>query len=196
MIRQRVLSPADYRRMPWKNGAGRTTELASFPAGAVLDAFDWRVSIADVDRDGPFSTFPGIDRTIVLLAGAGMRLGGGGRAVTLRAPYEPHAFSGDDAIECTLIDGPVRDFNLMVRRGRATGEVAIVRGGAARIAPARFRLCYAASGECKCALPGHPPQVIAADHALLVEDESASRAVLGVKPLTAQAVAVVVSVTA
>jgi hypothetical protein len=48
MTGQRVLSPADYRRMPWKNGAGRTTEIAVHPAGAALDAFDWRVSVADV----------------------------------------------------------------------------------------------------------------------------------------------------
>ena len=70
----RLLTPADYRPMPWKNGAGRTTEIAAHPAGAALDAFAWRVSIADVERDGPFSRFPGIDRTIVLLDGAGMRL--------------------------------------------------------------------------------------------------------------------------
>ncbi len=195
LIRLRVLSPADYRRMPWKNGAGRTTELASYPPGAVLDAFDWRVSIADVDRDAPFSAFAGVDRIIVLLAGAGMLLGGAGRTTSLLAPYEPHAFSGDDAIECALVDGPVRDFNLMLRRGRATGEVAVVRGGAASIAPARFRLSYAAGGACECTLPGHPPQFIAADHALLVEAEPASGAVLGVKPLTAQAVAIVVRVT-
>ncbi len=48
-----------------------------YPAGAALDEFLWRVSIADVERDGPFSRFPGIDRTIVLLEGAGMRLRSG-----------------------------------------------------------------------------------------------------------------------
>jgi hypothetical protein len=196
MTRHRVLSPADYRRMPWKNGAGRTTEVASHPAGAALDAFDWRVSVADVVRDGPFSAFAGVDRTIVLLAGAGMRLDGGGRAVSLHAPYEPHSFSGDDAIDCALVDGPVRDFNLMLRRGRATGEVAIVRGAARRIAPARFRLCYATNGAFECLSAGHPPQVIAPDHALLVEDEPASSTALAVNPLTAEAVAIVVRIQA
>src|SRR4029077_2512621 len=74
----RLLTPNDYRSMPWKNGAGRTTEIAVHPPGAALDAFAWRVSIADVEQDGPFSRFPGIDRTIVLLGGSGMRLRGTG----------------------------------------------------------------------------------------------------------------------
>ncbi len=73
----RLLTPADFHPMPWKNGAGRTTEIAVYPPGASLDAFLWRVSIADVERDGPFSRFPGIDRTIVLLEGGGMRLRSG-----------------------------------------------------------------------------------------------------------------------
>ena len=191
MTLQRILSPADYRRTPWKNGAGRTTEIAAHPAGAALDAFDWRVSFADVAANGPFSQFARVDRTIVLLAGAGMRLEGAGPAVLLRTPYEPYAFSGDDAIDCTLVDGPVRDFNLMLRRGRATGEVAIVRGAAARIASARVRLCYAANGASECLLASRPPLRLAAGHALLVEDEPAS---LAVNPLTAAAVVVVVRI--
>ena len=191
MIRHRLQTPADYRRMPWKNGAGRTTEIAAFPPGAALDEFDWRVSIADVVRDAPFSAFAGVDRTIVLLAGAGMRLAGVGGASSLRAVYEPHAFSGDETVNCTLVDGPVRDFNLMLRRGRVTGEVAIVRGAAARIAPARFCLCYAAAGASECVTAGQPPQRIPPDHALLIEDASATGAVPAVNPLTADAVAIV-----
>ena len=102
----RLLTPNDYRSMPWKNGAGRTTEIAVHPAGAALDAFAWRVSIADVERDGPFSRFPGIDRTIVLLDGAGMRLRSGASDIELTTRFVPHDFSGDDAIECTLVAGP------------------------------------------------------------------------------------------
>jgi environmental stress-induced protein Ves len=47
-----------------------------------------------------------------------MRLDGDGHAALLAAPFEPYSFSGDDTIDCTLVDGPVRDFNLMLRRGR------------------------------------------------------------------------------
>jgi environmental stress-induced protein Ves len=123
----RLLTPSDYRPMPWKNGGGRTIEIAAYPIGATLDEFLWRVSIADVERDGPFSRFPGIDRTIVLLEGAGMRLRSGTRDIELTTRFVPHDLSGDDAIECTLVAGPSRDFNAMFRRGRARGRVVVVR---------------------------------------------------------------------
>ena len=195
MIQHRVLSPREYRRMPWKNGGGLTTEIASYPPRAALDAFDWRVSMADVARDGPFSKFTGIDRTIVLMAGAGMRLAGAGGVVELRAPLEPFAFRGEDPIECTLVDGAVRDFNLMLRRGRARGGVAVFQATGARIAPAQFRVCYAATGTCECLVSGHPPIVVAPDHALLLDDPSPVPAgTLAVNPLTADTVAVVVSI--
>ena len=72
--------------------------------------------------------------------GAGMRLRGGDRDVELTTPFVPRAFSGDEAIDCTLVAGPVRDFNAMFRRGRARGSVAVVRDGGAEFGPARFRL--------------------------------------------------------
>ena len=194
MTHHQTLSPADYRRMPWKNGAGRTTEIASHPPRASLDAFDWRISIADVARDGPFSHFAGIDRTIVVIAGAGMRLQGDGHAVLLGAPYEPYAFSGDDTIDCTLLDGAVRDFNLMVRRNRGRGGITVVRGEAVRFPPADFHLCYAVAGSYECLLAGHLPLVVATDHALLVEDGRASSAALIVSPLTADAIGLVAAI--
>jgi len=149
----RLIQPAQYSTMPWKNGGGETTEIAVHPPGSTLDAFAWRVSIAKVDRDGPFSRFPGIDRTIVLLDGAGMRLHGCTGDVMLRTPFEPYAFDGDDAIACTLIEGTIHDFNVMFRRGRASGRVAVVRGVDATMAPAAFRLMYAATGAHACEIP-------------------------------------------
>jgi len=195
MVQHRLLTPADYRRMPWRNGGGRTTEIATHPAGAALDAFDWRVSVADIVKDGPFSRFAGIDRTIVPIAGAGMRLDGDGHAVLLAALFEPYAFRGEDAITCTLVDGPVRDFNLMVSRERMRGGVQVVQGEGARVAPARFRLLYTSAGACECLLPGHAPLNVTADHALLVEDEGTA-VPLAVNPLTADAVALVAAIDA
>ena len=153
------------------------------------------MSIADVAGDGPFSRFPGVDRTIVLLEGAGMRLTGGGRETELRTPFEPWEFSGDDAIDCTLIAGPVRDFNAMFRRSEAHGTVAVVRGDRGETATGDFVLAYAATGAHHCVIPGHPPLALAAGHAVLVErwltGEAAS---LGVRPVDAGAVALVVGV--
>jgi environmental stress-induced protein Ves len=104
---------------PWKNGGGVTRTLLASPPGAGFENFDWRVSIADVAASGEFSRFPGVDRTIVLLSGAGMVLRIDYTEVrTLNVPFEPYAFSGDSHVDSRLLDGPARDFNLMTRRGR------------------------------------------------------------------------------
>jgi environmental stress-induced protein Ves len=194
MTRQRLLSPADYRRMAWKNGGGRTTEILSHPSGAALDEFAWRVSVADIAKDGPFSKFAGVDRTIVMIGGSGMRLEGSGHAALLATPFEPYAFSGDDAIDCTLVAGAVRDFNLMLRRGRASGDVVVARDAGTSIAPARFRLSYAAAGAHECLYAGHPPIHVAADHALLIETDASEALPLAIHPLGANAVALVARV--
>ena len=191
----RLLTPADYRTMPWKNGGGRTTEIAAFPPGATLDTFLWRVSLADVACDGPFSPFPGIDRTIVLLDGAGMRLREGPRDVELTTPFVPHDFSGDEGIDCTLVAGPVRDFNVMFRRGRARGSVVVVREGGAEFGPAQFRLAYAATGVHECTGVTSAPIRLEAGHALLVIGDGASDTPsLTIRPLGANPVALVVGV--
>lgn len=189
----RMLKPADYVRMPWKNGGGQTTEIAAHPAGASLAAFDWRVSVADVAADGPFSRFPGVDRILVLIAGDGLRLGTDAQAVDLRAAYEPYAFSGDDEVSCALVGGPVRDFNLMVRRGRVQGRVVVVLDAAARIAPARWRVCHVAAGAVECLVPGHPPVSVALDDTVVFNDDDADApgGVLAINPLSAGAVALV-----
>ncbi len=191
----RLIAPADYRRTPWKNGRGRTTEIASGPPGAALETFDWRVSVADVDADGPFSRFPGVERTIVLVGGSGIRLALDGRDVELRAPFEPYTFDGDEAVDCTLIAGAVRDFNLMVRRDGARGVVTVVRDGGARIAPARIRIVYAHTGAVEALLPAHPPVSLPAEHALeITVDDGADNADLAVNPLAPDAVAIVASI--
>ena len=89
----RVLTPADYRSTSWKDGGGRTTEIVSYPHGAGLDRFIWRASVADVERNGPFSGFPGVDRTLVLLQGAGLILSGVGEPLEVRAHFEPVKFA-------------------------------------------------------------------------------------------------------
>jgi environmental stress-induced protein Ves len=190
----RVLTPADYRRTAWKNGGGRTTEVVVYPPRADLEGFIWRVSVADVARDGPFSTFPGVDRTLVLLAGAGFSLTGGDVPLELRAQYEPVTFAGDVALECRLHDGAVRDFNLMVRRGAARGELSVVREEAGTIKPARFRLCYVAAGACECLVAGNVPLVLHDGDALLVDAEDAPPSPLHVNPLTPDAVALTASI--
>ncbi|MDR5739774.1 MULTISPECIES: HutD family protein [unclassified Caballeronia] len=115
--------------MPWKNGGGVTREIAASPPGASLDAFAWRLSVADVSADGAFSAFPGVDRVLVLLGGAGMRLTEtDGRVHALDRPLAIARFAGETPIHAALLAGPTRDFNVMVRRDRARASVDVRRG--------------------------------------------------------------------
>src|SRR5207248_5015705 len=110
-------------------------------------------------------------------------------------PYKPYSFSGDVDMQCTLLGGPVRDFNLMLRRGRVNGKIAVVRFDPARIPPARFRFCYAVTGSCECLIGGHVLIPVPTDHALRVEEDGVSATELAVTPSTADAVALAVSIT-
>jgi hypothetical protein len=140
-----VLRPADFREMAWRNGRGRTLELAIEPAEADLESFEWRVSMATVGSSGAFSKFPGCDRVIVLLDGKGFTIGN--RVVD--RPLEPVRFDGDEEIDCRLIDGPVRDFNVITRRTRARAEVTVVRGGCEAAGP--LTLVYVVEGRAEVA---------------------------------------------
>lgn len=119
----------ELKAMPWKNGLGITREIAVEPPGASVDDFLWRVSIADVDTASPFSRFPGIDRTIVLLQGDGFTMTlDSEHEHALTTPFEPFAFPGEAQVEVTLAGGATRDFNLMVRRGAVHGRIDVVHG--------------------------------------------------------------------
>ncbi|MFU7132857.1 HutD family protein [Pseudomonas paraeruginosa] len=108
----RILRAVDYPRMPWKNGAGSTEEIAR-DGGDGLDGFGWRLSIADVGESGGFSRFAGYQRIISVLQGGGMRLRVDGADTPALRERQPFAFSGDSEVHCTLLDGAIRDFNLI-----------------------------------------------------------------------------------
>lgn len=121
MTTVRLLRAHDYRRMAWKNGGGITTEIARSPGDG---DFDWRISIAEIAEDGDFSIFPGVDRELMLLDGGGVELLVGSDApVTLTQRYQKHVFPGEAPVSCHLLDGPTRDFNVMIRRGRLNAEL-------------------------------------------------------------------------
>lgn len=112
------LRAADRTPTPWKNGGGVTREVAIWPPNATLAAFDWRISIADIAAGGPFSAFPGVDRVLTVIAGRGLTLAVEGvGTVAMDAASPPLSFPGEAGCEATLGGGPIRDLNLMVRRG-------------------------------------------------------------------------------
>ncbi|EHS51378.1 HutD-family protein [Rhizobium sp. PDO1-076] len=114
-----LLKPSDYRRMPWKNGLGETIEIAVFPPDAGIGDFDWRISMATVASDGPFSLFPGIERTLSVLSGDGLTLHrADGTKQDLTVDSTPYAFPADEQVSATLLDGAITDLNVMTRRGR------------------------------------------------------------------------------
>ncbi|TKT80243.1 HutD family protein [Aquamicrobium sp. LC103] len=120
----RIVRAARHKVMPWKNGGGETTEIVVSPPGAGLDDFDWRVSMARVADHGPFSVFPGIDRTLAVLDGEGIILDVEGQApLGLTRPYAPVTFAADAPTIGRLISGPIIDLNVMSRRGRFTHSV-------------------------------------------------------------------------
>jgi uncharacterized protein len=104
---------------PWKNGGGSTTEIAVEPPGASLDTFDWRISMATVAADGPFSEFPGIDRTLAVVEGKGLMLTIGSSApVRLERGSAPVSFGGDVPTSARLTAGEITDLNVMTRSSR------------------------------------------------------------------------------
>ncbi|MFK0258161.1 HutD family protein [Streptomyces sp. NPDC090445] len=126
--RVRILRADDRPAVAWKNGGGVTREIAAWPEGAGMDDFAWRVSLAEVAADGPFSAFPGVDRTLTLAEGAGMDLTVAGARRVVGERFAPRDFPGDAPTGCRLLDGPVVNFNVMYRRGAAPAETAVVRG--------------------------------------------------------------------
>jgi|SRR6185437_12018836 len=120
-----VLREANYITVPWKNGGGLTREILKVPSDAPM--FDWRLSLASIEIPGPFSTFDGYQRTLVLVRGAGVQLDFGANGqVSLRAPGQTAVFDGAWSTSCTLIDGPSTDLNLMVAKARAEADARVM----------------------------------------------------------------------
>jgi environmental stress-induced protein Ves len=165
--------------MPWANGGGLTSELARSPIAG--DRFDWRISIADVEQAGPFSSFIGHDRIITLLEGRGMELTFEApyRKVLIARPLRPFAFSGDWGTQCRLLGGAVRDFNVIFDRETTKAEVTVL--GPTRIPmrcgpPAGMQLLFVAKGtlavstgitEQTGVAVGAPALLLDAGHALI-----------------------------
>jgi hypothetical protein len=124
---RRVL-PDDWQTMPWRNGGGVTHELLKVGEGA--QGFALRISVAEVTADGPFSRFEGVDRSIVLLSGAGMTLTWPRGDRTHLTPATPLlSFPGEVAPQSALFDGPTTDLNVMVDRATLQAEVRLALPG-------------------------------------------------------------------
>jgi uncharacterized protein len=144
----RIIRASQHKTIPWKNGGGTATAIIEHPPGAGFDSFQWRVSGAHVGRDGPFSIFPHIDRTMFILKGEAMHLHGlGPEPVVLTRRSGPFRFSGDVPVTASLADGPIDDLNIMTDR-RLFRHAAERRGsGTYDLQASGTLLVYAEAGQ-------------------------------------------------
>lgn len=135
-----VVHLADVSATPWRNGGGLTRELVSGPARA---DWQWRLSVAEVAADGPFSRFEGVTRWFAVLQGAGVVLNvatpsdaAGSTEHRQTAHDAPLCFDGAASTGCRLIDGPTQDFNLMLRDSCLPARMVRIHGSHQELAHA------------------------------------------------------------
>lgn len=172
----RVIPANEYRRSRWKNGLGWTREIVRVPD---CDAWDWRLSIAEIERDSEFSVFPGIDRELVLIRGNGLRLRfADGEAAELPPPHGRLRFAGERAVIGELVDGLTHDFNLMWRRGTVETELLhrpLVGPMLFFVEPGTHWAIHLLSGQAEFDTDSGLPPLWAGDTALLIGDDGRRR---------------------
>lgn len=112
------------RRIPWRNGGGWTTVLAQAPGG---EPAQWRIAVAEIERDGPFSDYSGYDRTIVAEDACFTLEFADGERVEIE-PLVPFSFEGERPVYCRLQGSRASAFNVMTLRGACTHEVRVENG--------------------------------------------------------------------
>lgn len=119
-----LVPPAAWQSGRWANGGGTTHTIARWLDG---DAVLARLSVAAIERAGPFSTFAGQRRWLAVLDdGGGLVLARGGVPVALAAG-EALAFGGDEAIAARP-RGPARVCNLIARADVAWSARVVAAG--------------------------------------------------------------------
>ena len=177
-----VIPANEYRRERWRNGRGWTREIhADATADSPAD-WMWRLSIAEIEQDAPFSVFPGIDRELVLLSGNGLRLRfDDGDVHALNPPHDRLRFAGERGVTGELLDGPTQDFNLMWRRDRVEAQLwhrPLVGPMVVFAEPGTVWAIHLIAGQARFADDSGLPDLAAADTALLRADDSRLRHVL------------------
>jgi environmental stress-induced protein Ves len=156
-----ALDPAGYRRLPWKNGGGTTTDIA-------FEGDEWRFSRTPITRQGPFSDYAGFERLQVLIAGGGLVLQTPDGEIDLRTPFRPVRFAGETPIVCRLEAGAVEVINLMGKRGRVHLDLAVLQAGDRRHLGAGLHIAYCPAGPAVLRL-GDEECTLADDAALRID---------------------------
>ena len=108
---------------------GVSWDIVSDPPGC--EDFVWRLAIARIGADVPFSAYPGVDRIFTLIEGDGLDLDFEGReGLAVDRRFVPHPFPCDVPTFCRLRSGPCRALNLFTRRGQWQAVAEVLSGGA------------------------------------------------------------------
>ena len=106
----------ELKSVSWRNGGGITNEIAIHSDLLIHPDFLWRLSIATVDKPGPFSLFEGVDRTIAVIEGEGIVISDALDSHSLTRTSAPYTFAGEKQIRSSMIAGRTSDLNAMTRR--------------------------------------------------------------------------------
>lgn len=167
------LPPASFRRFPWKNGGGVTTDIAedrepgSAPGG--WDGVIWRLGRTTISAPAPFSDLSGFDRCQVVVNGRGLVLDTPEGEVDLRQAFRPARYRGEAPIASRLEHGPVEVVNLIADRQRAAIRLDVLQAGDRFAIPADTLVIYAPTGPSQI-VAGERPCAIEADHAVRIDD--------------------------
>ncbi|MFY8040167.1 MAG: HutD family protein [Bosea sp. (in: a-proteobacteria)] len=142
-----LLSPAGYRRFPWKNGGGVTVDIAAerldgYPEGG-WQGLVWRFGRTTIPAPGPFSDLAGFDRCQVVIGGAGLLLVTPEGEIDLRQPFQPVRYRGELPITSRLEQGPVEVVNLIADRTRVAIDLAVLQAGESLSLPPGCHLVHA-----------------------------------------------------
>ena len=177
-----VIPANEYRRERWRNGLGWTREIHAHATAGSPGDWAWRLSIAEIEQDAPFSAFPGIDRELVLLSGNGLRLRfDDGEVRELHPPHDKLRFAGERAVTGELLDGPTQDFNLMWRRDLVDAQLwhrPLVGPMVVFAEPGTMWAVHLLAGQARFADESGLPDLAATDTALLQADGTRLRHVL------------------
>ncbi len=169
------LSPADYIRVPWKNGGGVSITIAGerSPGAAAGDwsGVIWQLGRTAITTPAPFSDLAGFERLQTVVAGEGLFLDTPTDAIDLSQPFAVARYDGGTPIVSRLEAGPVEVVNLMARRDRAGIAMAVLRPGETAAFARGRHVLYAPAGDAAAVLAGRPLDM-SHDHAAAFTGEA------------------------
>ena len=94
----------------------------------------WRISLADIDRDGPLARFAGRRRLLTLVEGTVLGLEVDGETHVVE-PQRPFDFSGDADVVASVPEGAVRALDVVVNPEVVSPFVTVLELGRSSVLP-------------------------------------------------------------